>query len=115
MHDSTSHRDTLFDYRCSRNTDPDSSHEAADDIRKTGVCAAQCEAVYQAVVKWPGRTSAELAQLMGVSRYLPARRLPELELDGRVRRGAVRACTVSKTATGKGRAAVTWWAGEGKA
>ena len=47
-------------------------------------------------------TSFELARAAGVDRYIPGRRLSEMELAGDVRRRPARVCEVS------GRNAITW-------
>lgn len=57
----------------------------------------------EAVAQWPGKTSLELATCARMDRYVLARRLPECESAGAVRRGQGRRCSVS------GRLAVTWW------
>jgi hypothetical protein len=92
-----------------RRTDPLSSHEAAAALESTGARAVQKHQALQAVKQWPGRTSLELAGQIGggpETRYMLARRLADLEHDGRVRKGSMRACTVS------GHNAVTWFVAE---
>lgn len=86
-----------------RNTDPETSHIAAEAITKSGVRAHQQRQVLAALREWPGCTSAELAQRASMDRYAVARRLPELVPTFAVQGGA-RRCHVS------GRPAVTWWA-----
>jgi hypothetical protein len=86
-----------------RNTDPHTSHEAAEAITTSGERERQQKRVCLAVRLWPGRTSAEIAALMNEHRQMPARRLPELETAGWVRRGEARKCTYA------GRNAITWW------
>lgn len=95
-----------------RRSDPKSSHQAAAAGEKSGGLSAQLELVRTAVNRWAGYTSRELASLMqdhGISfqrafdRYVIARRLPELERLGHVRKGAIRDCTAG------GRPSVTWW------
>lgn len=83
--------------------DPETSHDAAQAITASGRRDAQAQAVLGAVLAYPGSTSAELAQLRGLDRYVCARRLPELERLGRVRKGVALKCTLT------GRSAVTWW------
>lgn len=81
-----------------RRTDPLSSHAAAARVTASGARAIQKDRAYKAVCQWPGRTSYELAEKIGgglESRYMLARRLPELAKDGRVERGGLRYCTVT--------------------
>lgn len=100
----------LADLPRSRATDPDTSHEAADQIRRTGELGRQQLAVLDAVRRWPGRTSAELGKLIADDlgqdatrwRYTVARRLPELA-PIHVRRMKPRACEAT------GNPATTWW------
>lgn len=100
---------TLWDIPLARHSDPESSQAAVREIKGSGLRAAQCEAVYRAVAANPGRTSAELAEIMHIDRHIPARRLADLEHQGRVRRGTMRACRVCKTHKGQGRLCVTWY------
>lgn len=86
-----------------RNDDPGSSHEAADFIVGSGKQAQQQAQAAAAVRNHPGLTSLELARATGVDRFLLARRLPEVEREGLIRRGIVRKCAASN-----GRSGVTW-------
>ena len=86
-----------------RNTDPVSSHEAANRQRK-GRAYTDGHVVFSIVKIWPGSTSAELANLSGRDRHMIARRLPDLEERGLVRRGEIRKCKAHGTN------AVSWWA-----
>lgn len=86
-----------------RNTDPDTSHAAATEITRSGARAYQQAQTIAAVRQWPGRTSQELAELSGLDRYMLARRLPECETAGAVKRGVVIECTVTR------RKALSWW------
>jgi len=61
-----------------RNTDPITSHEAADAIEASGELNRQQRDVLIALCRWPGSTSLELAGRMGVGRQVTGRRLPEL-------------------------------------
>lgn len=85
-----------------RATDPATSHEAADIITTSGRRQAHIERVVAAVRAHPGLTSAELAPHAGLERHEAARRLPEAETAGQVRKGPPRICSTS------GRRAVTW-------
>lgn len=90
--------------RASR-TDPVTSHEAARAIAASGELGRQQREVLAAVKRWPGLTSLELAERMGVDRALTGRRLPELAAEDSgpplVKRGEPR-----KVA---GRRHVTWF------
>jgi len=86
-------------------TDPISSHLAAAELTNSGRRASQ----KAAIASWMcgqsrALTSMEIAHAAGLDRHLVARRLPDLERDGLVERGAMRECTVS------GRPAITWMA-----
>ncbi len=85
-----------------RRTDPQSSHAAARHITRTGKRGAQQDQAAAAVRQYPAHTSFELALLTDLDRYMLARRLPECETGGRVRRGVMRRCTVT------GRLAMEW-------
>lgn len=92
-----------------RRTDPESSHLAAEHITANKVRAAQQQDAYAAVRAFPGKTSAELAELTGQDRHQLAKRLPECRTAGMVRNPKddegnriLRACTTS------GRPAMTW-------
>lgn len=86
-----------------RSDDPTSSHEAADFIVGSGKQAQQQAQAAAAVRKHPGLTSLELARATGIDRFVLARRLPEVEREGLIRRGIVRKCSASN-----GRSGVTW-------
>ena len=85
-----------------RQTDPPSSHAAAQEMERTGRRAGQSEAVLEMVKRHPRRTALELSRLSRLDRYTVSRRLPELERRGLVRRGLIRDCTVN------GRPMLTW-------
>lgn len=89
-----------------RNSDPSSSHYAADYMDASGKRAHQQHRAYAAVKAHPGKTSMELHTLTEICRFELARRLPECETGKLVRKGATRVCTIS------GRKAVTWWPAE---
>lgn len=95
---------TLWDLRLSRNTDPQSSHDAAVKVNASGKRDAQCGAVLRALANHPGSTSMELAHFMGIERSITGRRLPDLEQQGKVKRGDLRPCSICKTKC------VTWYA-----
>jgi CRP-like cAMP-binding protein len=86
-----------------RNSDPATSADAADYMTSSGKRAAQQRIAATAVASYPGLTSLELAKRTGLCRFMLARRLPECETGGDVKRGQVRKCRHSA------RSAATWW------
>lgn len=89
-----------------RSTDPEPSHEAAHEITESGERQRQQEAVADAVRRYPGRTSHELAQATGMDRYAIARRLSECVTAKVVEEpddARKRKCRVS------GKKVTTWW------
>lgn len=87
----------------SRASDPATSHMAEQHINSTGARAFNQHLAHAAVKAHPGHTSLELSQLARCCRFGLAKRLPECETAGLVRKGATKQCDVS------GRRAVTWW------
>lgn len=90
----------------SRRTDPATSSLAAAANVDSGRHANQCDEVLAALRLIDGATSAEVGTRLPYgdkSRQIAGRRLPDLEKEGRVRRGDPRECDVNKTK------AVTWW------
>lgn len=85
-----------------RRSDPDTSHEAARRVTRSGTRADHLSRVVAAVKAHAGKTSAELALLTGLERHEAARRTSDGEREGLLRKGPARKCSVS------GRAAVTW-------
>lgn len=91
-----------------RRSDPDSSHRAADEGEQSGRIARRLAAALEAVRRFPGATSAELAELaaapdgldVGSWRVELRRRLPELRDRGLVKR------------TRLGKADRRWWLAE---
>jgi len=86
-----------------RRTDPDTSHEADEAVTRSGRRHTQREKVADALTRWPGRTTAELAEKMGTDRYMVARRMSECETAGDALRGQKRRCNST------GKTAETWW------
>lgn len=86
-----------------RITDPITSHLAAEEHTASGKRGKHVGLVIDAVRRWPGRTSAELAPLCGLERHEVARRTADAEKSGAIRKGEIRRCNTS------GRSAVTWW------
>ena len=99
--------DVLDDVPAAASADPGTSHEAARAINASGGRAAQTRLVADAVRRWPGKTSAELAVLAELDRHMVAKRCPDAEKAGLVYRGPARVC---ETTRGKRPLrAVTWW------
>lgn len=90
-----------------RANDPDTSHLAETHINRSGLRGRQQRQAAAAVRCYPGRTSAELAEITGIDRHRLAKRLPECETAGAVRRGDKRQCSVSHLM------AIVWYVGEG--
>jgi hypothetical protein len=85
----------LTDTPRARRRDPQTSHQAAEGIRRSGELGKQQRAVLEAVRAHPGKTAVELAHLAGLDRYAVSRRLPELQ-PVHVRRGPPRDCTINR-------------------
>lgn len=85
-----------------RTSDPETSHEAAEHVTRTGARAAQQRIAANAVDCYPGLTSMELAVRTGLCRFMLARRLPECRTGGSVRMGKIRSCSIT------GRSAHEW-------
>jgi hypothetical protein len=96
-------REQTLSHMPARATDPATSWEAAETMVSSGKRALQQAAAEQAVKLNPGHTSAELARYCALDRYQLARRLPEAESAGLVRRGESRKCMAT------GHSATTWW------
>lgn len=99
---------TLFDIpeptpSLARNSDPISSHLAAEETITSGRRDSQKRDILKFLKTYSEPvTSMELAHRSGMDRYIVARRLPDLEKDYKVERGPMRECRIS------GRMAITW-------
>jgi len=82
--------------------DPMTAFAAADRAEASGMAQTHRETVLRAVQERPGATSREIAVQTGMNRHAVARRLPELEREGRIRKGPTRKCEIADTM------AVTW-------
>jgi len=83
--------------------DPPTSKLAGDAITRSGKRDSDKAKVLAFLRSRKGLyTSAEIAALSGLDRYLCARRLPDLERDHFVRRGLPQTCTITK------QKAITW-------
>ena len=72
-------QESLFGpHALARKSNHDSSKLAARRVERSGQAQTQRRECYEAVVRWPGRSSRQLSQLSGISRYVMGRRLPEL-------------------------------------
>ena len=99
----------LADLARARRTDPGTSHQAAEAVRRSGALRESQLVLLEAVRTHPGKTSTELGRLLDGT---PCREIPRedhwwrieasrrlAELDGsHVRRGEPRTCSVSRTA-----------------
>jgi hypothetical protein len=104
---------TLFDFvpsgrlsgrdPLSHREDPLTSYIAADRLVRSGRHKNIKKAVLEALRAHDGSTSGELGRYLGRDWLYAARRLPELETDGLVRKGEPRICEC------KGTKCVTWW------
>jgi predicted transcriptional regulator len=83
--------------------DPVTSHLAAEELTDSGARDAQKSAVLASLKREPvPPTSRELARSAKLDRHAVARRLPDLESDGLVRKAGMRTCSIS------GKMCVTW-------
>lgn len=82
--------------------DPSTSAMAARELEESGARDSQKRDVYLACKSHPDRTSAELAVIARMDRYMVARRLPDLRADGWVENPGKKVCLIT------GRMAVTW-------
>lgn len=89
----------------SRNTDPRTSFAAALAVEASGGADTQRRRCLQIVRYRPGLTAAEVAELAGLERHVPSRRLPELREACLVSNGPARMCRVMR------RRSLTWWPG----
>jgi hypothetical protein len=97
----------IVDTPAARTTDPDTSHIAAAEHTASGKRGTNVAHVIDLVRLHPGCTSAELARYTSLTRHECARRLPEAETAGAIRKGEKRRCAQN------GSLAVTWWPFEG--
>ncbi len=96
------HLQPLTDTPRSRATDPETSHQSAEEVKASGRLRTQQLLALDAVQRYPGHTAVELANLIGMDRYAMSRRLPEL-IPVHVRRGKPRPCMIN------GRPQATWY------
>lgn len=91
----------------SHRDDPETSRDAARKLSHSGRLTGQRREVLEALRHCDGATHAELGRAMDRDWLVAARRLPELERGGLVRKGEPRICTV------KNSRCCTWWIREG--
>ena len=90
-----------------RNSDPESSQEAAEHVTSPGIRQNHVEIVIRAVREHPGLTSLELAPICRLERHEVARRTADAETAGAIRKGPMKR-------QANGRSAVTWEACHGR-
>ena len=64
--------------KLTRNTDPETSSEAAANMVESGALASQRRTILKCVIENPDLTGAEMELIDGVGRGVPSRRLIEL-------------------------------------
>ncbi len=90
--------------QAARNTDPITSHIAAEETETSGRRAVQMMKAVEAVKQYPGHTSAELARVTGLDCTMLARRLPDARELNFIKNGADhRKCEVT------GNKCLTWY------
>lgn len=99
----------IADLPRARKTDPKTSHDIGEHIRRTGQLRESQRAVLEAVRRWPGKTACELGALLDGTpirnlnrtstwwRFEVSRRAPELRAALLVKHGKPRECTVAGT------------------
>lgn len=70
-----------------RTKDPETSHLAAEKVESSGKGQTDRDICLALVKRHPGSTSAEIASMGRLDRYIPSRRLPELRELGLVING----------------------------
>lgn len=83
--------------KMARHEDPESSYVAAEGLVRRGALGGLQQDALECVKRWPGNTSKNLAELARVDRHALAKRLPELESKGWIRREE------------RGREELRWW------
>ena len=88
-----------------RHTDAETSHEAARKVDASGTAECHRSQILQVLIDSPGTTAWEIQrELQHLTREGISKRLPELERQGLVRRGAIRFCTYKTD-----QRMLTWW------
>ena len=87
-----------------RNTDPETSHQAAAQVERSGKAAMRRSMLASYVKEHPGLTNGEIADALPEIGYQETtRRMGEVEKLGLIRRGEPRVCSVHGTKQ------ATWW------
>jgi len=96
---------TLFDHptASARNSDPESSHDAARYVESSGVAEIARQRILEALGKEDGMTGHEIAFATGMTEPQVMRRMKEIETGGAVYRGDPKFTPHSRVAC------VTWW------
>ncbi len=89
--------------RLSRRTDPETSSMAAQNVTQSGKRSAHVAMIVAAVTVHPGKTSAELGEIVHLDRVEAARRTSDAMADGMIEQGPKRTCNVCNSTC------VTWW------
>lgn len=91
----------------SHRTDPDSSRRAARRHEQSGRLDVDRRRVLEALKRFPGVTSKQLATICGFDRYMVAKRLPDLRRMGLVQNVAGDCGSAAGGDTG---GELRWWA-----
>ena len=91
------------DHPIARRSDPETSWMASESITRRGTRAAHVALIVAAVCSEPGKTSAELGEIVHLDRVEAARRTSDAMADGLIEQGPKRTCTVCHSTC------VTWW------
>lgn len=87
-----------------RNSDPESSKEAAREMTESGAIASQRMQVYVALKRHNNSTARELSAASGITVHVIGRRLTELDRLGLVVRGPIRVCKIGNRSATEWRA-----------
>jgi hypothetical protein len=77
----------LCDTPIARNTDPDTSHAAAEFMRASGARATQQQRILDVVRRLPGLTVVELAVQVGLNDHKVGKRLSDLATAQKIGKG----------------------------
>ncbi len=91
----------LCDTPIARNSDPATSHGAADFLRRTGARASQQKLILDVVRRLPGLTVVEIAVQCGLNDHKVGKRLSDLAHAQKISRGDERVVN--------GLSYTTWW------
>lgn len=91
----------ICDTPAARNTDPETSHKAAEHVRLNGSRASIQKRALEVIEKLQGLTVVEIAVQLGLPSHTVGRRLSDLCMAKRIRKGAERYVD--------GLPYLTWW------